>query len=142
MRELSPPPDDPRRSVLSRPRELEADGVVDDVSVRVWGRTVSPSENGNGRNDRPIRERVYEFLAWADRNRHSLEPASERFERSTLTSEAQTEAIRLPLQCLAVYEGDRLVGVFPCSADGETNTVADCVWHPETGDIGNGATTG
>jgi len=46
MRDASPPPSDPRAGVLDRLRELETDGVVDDVSVRVWGRYVAAPNDG------------------------------------------------------------------------------------------------
>ena len=43
MRDLSPPPGDPRKNVLSRLRAFEAEGFVDEVSVRVWGKNVTVS---------------------------------------------------------------------------------------------------
>lgn len=51
-----------------------------------------------------------------------------------MVSEERSELIRLPLQCLAVYEDDQLVGVFPCTGDQGTNTVADCLHRLEPGD--------
>jgi len=135
MRDASPPADDPRATVLERLREFESRGVVDDLSVRVWGEYVAPPDAEPDGTEPPARERVAAFRAWAERNGHSLEPAFYRVERSSLVSEAGTDAIRLPLQCLAVYDGDRLVGVFPCSTADGTNTVADCLRRLETGDI-------
>lgn len=135
MRDLTPPPEDPRRSILARLRDLEAAGRVDAVSVNVWGRSVLAPENGHPEGDGPVRKRIAEFRRWADRNDHSLEPAFRRGERSTMLSADRDAVIRLPLQCLAVYEDDRLVGVFPCSSDGGTRTVADCVARLETGEL-------
>lgn len=163
-RDASPPPDDPRATVLARLRELESEGVVDDLSVRVWGKFVpatdehdnpnasggaeesgefdeSNATDGSGSpgepdgSDPPARERVAAFRRWADRDGHSLEPAFERCERSSMVSEEVTDAIRLPLQCLAVYGGDRLVGVFPCSTEDGNNTVRDCLERLETGGL-------
>jgi len=79
-RDLSQPPDDPRRSVLARLRDLDAAGLVDEV-------------------------------------------------------------IRLPLVSLAVYEDDRLVGVFPCSTGEGTETVGDCLRRLETGEFVGESTT-
>lgn len=133
MRGASPPPDDPRTAVLTRLRELEAAGLVDDMSVRVWGRYVAaPSESAEG-TEHPIRDRIAEFRAWAEENESSLEPAFRRCERTTMVSETTSDVIRLPLQCLAVYEGDRLVEVVPRSTGRGTETVADCVSRLETG---------
>ncbi|WP_251328538.1 L,D-transpeptidase [Haloplanus pelagicus] len=123
----APPLDGPRSRVLDRLRELEADGAVDDVSVRVWGRYVDPPSDAPASEEGPIQARIAEFEAWADREGHSLEPAFGRCERSTMVSAERREVIRLPLQCLAVYAGDRLVGVFPCSTGSGTETVADCI---------------
>jgi hypothetical protein len=127
LRDAPPPPDDPRSGILDRLRELETDGAVDDVSVRIWGQYVDPPADDAGFEEGPIQARIAEFEAWADREGHSLEPAFQRCERTTMVTEERREAIRLPLQCLAVYAGDRLVGVFPCSTDRGTETVADCV---------------
>jgi len=131
----APPPDDPRSGVLDRLRELETDGVVDDVSVRVWGRYVDPPADEPPGEEGTLQTRIAEFEAWADREGHSLEPAFGRCERTTMVSTERREVIRLPLQCLAVYAGDRLVGVFPCSTGGGTETVADCLRRLEAGDV-------
>jgi len=135
MRDAPPPPDDPRSRVLDRLRELEADSAVDDVSVRVWGRYVDPPADAPANEAGPIQARIAEFEAWADREGHSLEPAFGRCERTTMVSTDRREVIRLPLQCLAVYAGDRLVGVFPSSTGSGAETVADCVRRLEAGDV-------
>lgn len=135
-RDPSPPPDDPRRAVLARLRDLEAAGRVADVSVRVWSKYVATPDDAPDGNDPPVRERIAEFRRWAERNGHSLEPAFRRFERSTVVSDDAVELLRLPLQCLAVYEGDRLVGVFPCSTESGTETVTDCLRRLESETLG------
>jgi hypothetical protein len=135
MRDAPPPPDDPRSRVLDRLRELETDGAVDDVSVRVWGRYVDPPSDAPAGEEGSIQTRIAEFEAWADREDHSLKPAFGRCERTTMVSTDRREVIRLPLQCLAVYAGDRLVGVFPCSTGSGMETVADCVGRLEAGDV-------
>ena len=134
LRDPSPPPGDSRRSALSRLRELESEGSLSDVSVRVWGRFVeaSPRDDGDGR---PIRDRIAEFYGWADRNDRSLDPAFRRCERSTLLSPEETDVIRLPLICVAIYRGDQLVRVVPCSTEEGTDTVPDCLSRLETNDV-------
>lgn len=134
-RDLSPPPDGPRRAVVSRLRELEHREVVDEVAVRVWGKYVALPDAADTVDD-PVRRRLAELQAWAERNDHSLEPAFETVKRSTLVSDASERAVRLPLQCLATYEEGRLVGVVPCSTEAGTNTVADCLERLERGATG------
>lgn len=134
-------PDDPRRTVLSRLRELEAAEIVDDVSVRIWGKSIPASPDELDASASLVHDRIAAFQRWAGRNGHSLEPAFRWCEHSTMVSEERSEVIRLPLQCLAVYEEDQLVGVFPCRGDQGTNTVADCLHRLEPGDDSDEAPT-
>jgi len=134
LRDPLPPPGDSRQSALSRLRELESEGTLSDVSVRVWGRFVEASPPDDG-GDRPIRDRIAEFYEWADRNDRSLDPAFRRYERSTLLSREGTDVIRLPLICVAIYRGDRLIRVFPCSTEEGTDTVPDCLSRLEANGI-------
>ncbi|WP_435197389.1 HTH domain-containing protein [Natronomonas sp. EA1] len=132
-------PDGPRRTVLSRLLELEAAEVVEDVSVRRWGKFIPASPDELEASQ--VHDRIAEFQQWADRNGHSLEPAFHRCEQSTMVSEERCEVIRLPLQCLAVYEDDQLTGVFPYTDDEGTNTVADGLRRLEQGDDSDEAPT-
>lgn len=141
-RDRSQPADDPRRSILARLRELDAAGLVDEVSVRVWGKQVDASDGWPEETSPPVRDRVAEFRTWAERNGHSLEPAFHRCDGSTMVSDERTEVIRLPLVCLAIYDDDRLVGVFPCSTGEGTETVGDCLRRLETGEFVGTSTTG
>lgn len=127
LRDGSPPPGDPRQTVVGRLRDLAANGRIDELSVRGWTPWIAAETGGDALDGSPARARLERFRAWAERTEHSLAPAFVRCERSSLVSTAQTTAIRPPLQCLAVYADDRLVGVFPCSTDGETRTVKDCL---------------
>ena len=135
MRDAAPPPDDPRATVLNRLREFRTEGIIDEVSVRTWGTFVAALDGEADDPESLAGERVAAFQRWAERNGHSLEPAFEQCERSSLVSEAGNDVIRLPLQCLAVYEDDRLAGVFPCSTPDGTNTVGDCLERLKTGDV-------
>lgn len=131
------PLNDPRQTVLSRLRELEVAGVVDDVSVRSWGKSIPASPDELHASASLVHDRITEFQRWADRNGHSLEPAFRWCEQSTMVPEKRSEVIRLPLQCLAVYKDDQLVGVFACTGDQGPNTVADCLHRLEQGDDSN-----
>ncbi|MFC6953620.1 HTH domain-containing protein [Halorubellus litoreus] len=124
-RERSPPPGNGRRETVATLRELEATGVLADVSIHTWGRSVpaSPPEDGESL----VHDRIEAFESWAACNGHSLEPAFRYRERTTLVSEHAEEVVHLPLQCLAVYDRDDLVAVFPCTNEDGTNTAAECV---------------
>lgn len=138
VRELAVPPGDPRAAVLSRLRELESRGLVDDVSVRVWGTAVDASVADGGEYDQPVRSCVAAFYRWADRTGHSLGPAFRREQCSSMRSAERAAVVRLPLVCVAVHADGGLEGVFPCSAGGEatTRTVRDCLDRLEAGAIG------
>lgn len=125
MRERSPPPGDGRRETVRTLRELEATGVLAAVSIHAWGRSIPVAAPED--SESIVHDRIGSFESWADRNGHSLDPAFRYRERTTLISERAEEVIHLPLQCLAVYDRDDLVAVFPCTNDDGTNTAAECV---------------
>lgn len=142
-RDPSPPSGDPRRAVRSRLRELEATGRLADVSVRVWSARVAVPEDAPAGNTHPVQERLAEFRRWAVRTGRSLEPAFHRYERPAPVADDTVETVRLPLQCLAVYDDeDRLLGVFPCSTDDGTVTVADCLRRLEASAVDAGPADG
>lgn len=155
LRDLGLSPDDPRRAVLRRLRELEEAGAVADVSVRTWGKSIPVGVEGDDRpgSDDPtstvlgastdsipgwvagedgtvmgrpeVRARVAEFRSWARRTGRSLEPAFCTSKRTTVASDEATGVVHLPMQCLAVYDGDRLLDVYPCTAREGPKTVRD-----------------
>ena len=137
MQDLSSPPDGPRESVLARLRELEAAGIVDDLAVYIWGKSIPAIPQEAAVTRTLVHERVAEFRRWADRNGRALEPAFRRCEQSTMVSDERRKIIRLPLQCLAVYRNDCLAGVFPCTTDQGTNTVLDCLRCLGSADAGD-----
>lgn len=124
-RARSPPPGDARRETIATLRELDAADVLADVTVHTWGRSVpaSPPET----DESPVRDRVERFQAWAARTDHSLEPAFRYRERTTLVSAHAEAVIRLPMLCLAVYDRDDLVAVFPCATEDGPKRVDECV---------------
>lgn len=114
--------------LLSRVNTLQNEGVIDTFSVRVWGKYVATTVDALPETAGPtIRNRVAEFWSWADQNDYDLEPAFRRREMTTLTSDASADIIDLPMLCLEVRNGERLVVVSPCQIDGETYSVLDCV---------------
>ncbi|MEF8775292.1 MAG: HTH domain-containing protein [Haloarculaceae archaeon] len=122
------PPEDPRRDVLRRLRDLEAAGQLDEVTVRTWGKSVpcdEIDEDRAGLERSDVANRIADFRSWATRTDRSLEPAFCRASRTTMTSDRETEVLRLPMQCLAVYGGDRLVDLYPNTTSEGPRTVRD-----------------
>lgn len=127
-RDLTVPPEDPRRDVIRRLRDLGAAGHLDEVTVRTWGKSVpcdDIDDDGAGSERSDVPDRIAEFRSWAARTGRSLEPAFCRASRTTMASDGETEVLRLPMQCLAVYEGDRLVDVTPCTTSKGSTSVRE-----------------
>jgi hypothetical protein len=112
-------------TVFERLDGLKAAGVIDDYSVRVWGKSVSPDAAEWTDSGQAIWEQLARFREWADDNDASLRSFfDEEAVHSELTGQTYTRVL-LPTMTLAEYEGDELRFVAPCS-DGETvHTVAD-----------------
>jgi len=109
-------------------QQLADDDIIVEFSLCTWGkRLVYGSEGPSESASETVEKKIREFEAWAEREGHSLEPAFQYNEISSLLTDETRTVIRLPLLCIAVYEKTRLKGVFPCSRDGETRTVANCL---------------
>ncbi|WP_265110639.1 HTH domain-containing protein [Halosolutus halophilus] len=135
MRGFAPTPD--QRTLLDRLKGLRQEGALADVSLRIWGRQIAASPSViDGDDVERIRNRISEFESWASRNGYSLEPAFKRCEQTSMVSDERTEVVVLPTICLALYDADRLVGVFPCSDSDRTTTVHDCVIRLENASTG------
>lgn len=113
-------------------RELQTDGVIDDVVFRSWPDEVRLD------GDEPVHEAVdrYEqFRQWAAREGVSVRPPFETWARTSLISEKDHELLVTPLCCLAVYHEERLVGVYPHSRDDETYTAERAVKELRAGEL-------
>jgi hypothetical protein len=124
LREQVPPPvaktvDD----TVERLHELERDGVVSEVSVDSWGHRSVRGVDESGSIETTIRE----FERWADRTGHSLRPAFDRREVSSMFCEGSVLRHDVPIISLAVYEDGQLQCVTPCTDDDCTYTVRDCL---------------
>lgn len=115
-----------KSEAVARLHRLEKRGVVDEISVRTWGKQIN-LEPEPTTGDEEVRQAYEEFVSWAARNGYSLEPAFRRCDRTTLVSEGTTEVLVLPVVCLSVHEGETLTAVFPCSESDGTQTVDDCL---------------
>lgn len=114
-----------QEGVIQQLNQLEASGVVEEYTVEVWGKQLTPSAADRTEVGQRLSNRVNEFRTWADSHDMSLSSTFPlELVRSEFTGDEYTR-IRLPTIALAEYEGDNLQFVSPCS-DGETvHTVAD-----------------
>lgn len=113
-------------------RACESEDAVDDVVLRSWPDRVSLSESGPHREVVDVFER---FERWAERRGVSVRPP---FEVRTVTSQVTDESKEVlvtPLICVAVYEDERLAGVFPHSEGEDTYTVNDAIAKLRTGEL-------
>ncbi len=113
-----------QEDVLDRLRQLERQGVVETVSVDIWGKAVCPEghcdETHTGER---ILDRIGEFRAWAaDADVPVASPFEERRVTSTTTDE-EFRKIVLPRLCLGVYVDEDLQLVLPCQLEDETISV-------------------
>ncbi len=122
LRSLAPSVVDETREHLSRLDRLVEAGTLDAYEVELWGDAISCDPTYPA--GRRLCETVERFERWADRQDRSLEPAFSRGQVCSLVSEETHDVIRLPMVCLAVYEGERLAAVYP-HRDRSTRTVAD-----------------
>lgn len=116
----------PQEAAIERLERLERDNVLDEYTVHVWGRRVSPesaaAETAAGRF---VLSRIEAFRDWASRNGASVRSFFDTHGvDSAITGESFT-AITVPTLTLAEFHGDDLHRVTPCSRDGAVHTVGD-----------------
>ncbi|WP_331235429.1 HTH domain-containing protein [Natronorarus salvus] len=122
LRSLAPSVIDETREHLSRLDRFVEEGTLDAYEVELWGDAIACDPTYPA--GKHLCETVERFERWAERRDCSLEPAFSRGQVCSLVSEETHDVIRLPMVCLAVYEGERLTAVYP-HRDGSTRTVAD-----------------
>lgn len=120
------------RSLVSRARRLEDGGTVDEVRVKTWS-PVRPALEELSDSGPSVTLTVNSFQAWADREGYTLRPAFTRRETASLLSRRPAVEIRVPIACLAVYEGDTLRCVVPCTVGERTYSVEECLTALEAG---------
>ncbi|SEP81056.1 HTH domain-containing protein [Natrinema salaciae] len=122
---------DPLRETVTRARRLE-DGDGDaTVRVETWAsvRPVLEKLDDSGPSVSPT---VEEFQRWADREGYALR-SFERCETTSMVGQRPAVQVRVPTVCVAVYEGEDLQCVAPCSNGDRTYTVAECLTALENG---------
>ncbi|WP_380678424.1 HTH domain-containing protein [Salinigranum sp. GCM10025319] len=112
-----------RTTVIDRLGRLRATGAIEEFDIRTWPDEVALSEATDGD---PVVETFERFERWAAAHDLSVRPAFDVRTVSSLIGR-EREVLTLPMMCLAVREGDDLVGVFPCRDGERTWTIDDCL---------------
>jgi hypothetical protein len=121
------------QQVVSRAERLDANGVFSESLVAGrWHRCETRREDWRSE----AMETYEEFRAWADANGFSLEPGFQQRTRSFIGMDDVEEVVVFPVVALAVYEGDELGAVFPCTDGERTHTVESALAAFERGDEG------
>lgn len=94
-------------------------GIVDSASTRI-------ADGATPSADAP-RAKVDEFVSWARREGYSLEPAFEIRKRESELDPRTDTVLTLPLVCVALYDDEELLAVFPHAEDGGVRSVEDCL---------------
>jgi hypothetical protein len=113
-----------QEDVLEELSALERQGVLETVTVDVWGNAVCPEGHCSGTHaGERILDRIDEFREWAA---DAAVPVTAPFEEQTVTSKTTDEEFRkivLPRLCLGVYVDTELELVLPCQLDDECISV-------------------
>lgn len=124
--------DEAQRRVLDRIGRLDANDVFDAAALEATWQGVEIDAD----DARPEAIRTYEeFREWAEANDFTLEPAFDRRERYVEGTTERREAVIFPVVALAIYVGEQLRAVLPCSDEFTHYTVQEALEGFERGDL-------
>ncbi|THE63266.1 hypothetical protein D8Y22_19065 [Salinadaptatus halalkaliphilus] len=130
----SPAPDSNQERALDTLEQLDERGVVEGVTVGVWGDTFESSSLSEQVSQlERIQSRLEAFEAWAAENDRRLEPCFRRRQTHSQLTGANREVWRLPAVALAEFDGDDLVHVAPCRDGDRTVDIFDRLEVLESG---------
>lgn len=107
---------------------LDERDALGEFSITVWGdRICTDGELSTIDSGKHIVETIGDFYAFAAEEGINV---ARFFTNKTVDASLSGESFTCivpPNQCTAMFQGDRLVGVFPCVIDGEVYNVRDAV---------------
>jgi hypothetical protein len=122
-------------NVIERLEQAEAEGRIDHFSVQVWAKKLSVSgPMAASKFHRSAVKSIREFESWAEAHDRDVEIHCERESTTCEFTDAEFHTLRPPAVCVAVYHGDQLSGVCPCTVDDEVRSVEDVLTAIESGD--------
>lgn len=113
-------------------RQCEHDGTIDTLLLRSWPGEVAMQDDSPHPE---VLEQYDRFADWADRAGVSIHPPFQTRETTSIVSDRTIERLVTPTICLAAYDRDRLVGVFPHSDGETTHTVSEAIADLRTGQV-------
>jgi hypothetical protein len=111
-------------------------GYLDDFSVYLWGKRISPDAPATEQTDRGqfFTTRLDQFYRWAATANRELEPMFERTAIDSAFRDRSYDVISVPTIALAEYRGRTLEHVTPHRAGGDYVAVDDRLATLETTD--------
>lgn len=129
-------------AIVERLLALERKGVVDEVDLTVWGDAVcldgASARVGLGE---AIADRIRTFHEWCRDTGVSLDPFFTWSSVDASIAGESHERVVPPHRCLAVYAGDTLREVYPCSVGGTPRSLEDGLRALERGAVGRSRAT-
>lgn len=130
LRSLAPPlgASQQQNDVLEQLESFERQGVLEEMDVTVWGKSICPesagSQTGPGEQ---ILERIEEFTSWSASEDVSVDLSFEENDVDCSITDEQYRKIVLPRVCLAVYAEEEPELVLPCKINGDYYRVEDLI---------------
>jgi hypothetical protein len=114
-----------KERVITQLKSLAGRDAIADYDVLAWGKEIRPDGPlQEAAYCRTLREYVDELRAWIDENDVRNCGFEARDVSSRMTGESY-DVVTLPAICLGVYEGEKLVDVYPRRNDESYETVDD-----------------
>jgi len=120
----------PRATVIDRLSALRTAGDLDEFSVTTWPEEIALT--GPNR-EAELLATIEGFEDWAADRGLSLRPPFETRTASRLVGESE-DVLTTPMLLAAAYEGDDLVGIYPCTDGTKTWTIPEFLDTLEAGE--------
>jgi len=120
----------PRTTVIDRLSSLRTAGALVEFDVTTWPEEIALT--GDNRQEELL-ETIEEFEDWAADRGLSLRPPFETRTASLLVGDSE-DVLTTPMLLAAAYEGDELVGIYPCTDGTKTWTVSEFLDALEAGE--------
>jgi len=117
-----------QNEIIDRLQDLEAEGVVDEFTVLVWGKH-APATPADARTDAGLfaLNRVAVFTEWAEQNGLGVETHFDRRRTDSSITAESYDALTFPVMTLAEYHDDDLTFVAPATGTDHQFSVGDRV---------------
>lgn len=115
---------DEHEEAVDRLKALSADGKIVGFSLQTWPNKVRVSERSICKD---IVERYEQLDDWATAVGLSIHPPFELRETGYELLGEHDEVLILPAMFVVVTEGEDILGVYPCRAEGQRVGIDDCL---------------